>query len=371
VEIIDAQVHIPRLVVDARPGHPRASDADAPPRSVPGAPAFEPPDRDVVLTATLLAMDAAGVDAVVIDEWLGQNAEGRSEPGVQVSGGGRRWDFGFSKYAVERYPERFSFLARAHPLDPDLDAVVDDLAATPGMRTLRLDPLPWLDDLDLFARGGYAPVVEAARRHGLPIMVWSNGPLLGNLEQYLERFGDVQFILDHLGTSNPRVGVTGSERFGEFDTVFELGRRFGNLALKLSTVESQSAEVFPYRDVWPYIERALDVFGRERLMWASDWSEHRVQQSWAQSHLWVQAMDQLSGTDREWLLGRTARTLLRWPAVGDTVGRGLYFDCAATHPSIRISGVDEGEFETNMRAHLDAWHPHQVSREQLLARARR
>ncbi len=372
MEIVDTQVHIPRLVVDWRPGEDRIADTDVPARSAPGVRPVRPADPDVIIAATLTAMDAAGIDALVIDEWLGQDDSGRSIPGRPVGGdGGYRWDFSFSSYAAKRYPERFSFLARAHPLDPELDDVVADLASQAGMRCLRLDPLPWLPDIDLFREGGYAPVITAAQRHGLPVMVWSNGSLLPNLEPYLRRFPEVQFVLDHMGTSNPKIGALGPDRFGEFETVFDLGRRFDNLALKWSTTESQSAEVFPYRDVIPYLVRALDVFGPRRIMWASDWSEHKVQQSWAQSFWWLLDSDALSETDKQWVLGRTARTLLSWPAVGSEVGAGLYFDCANGHPSLRISGADETSFVGAMQAHLARWHPYQISVEQMLARARR
>jgi L-fuconolactonase len=372
MEIVDAQVHIPRLVVDWRPGEPRVTEADAPIRTAPGVPPVRPADRDVIIAASLTAMDAAGVDALVIDEWLGQDDSGRSIPGTFVGeGGGYRWDFSFSRYAVELYPERFSFLARAHPLDPALGEVIADLAATPGMRCLRLDPLPWLPDIDLFREGKYAPVIEEARRNEIPVMVWSNGPLLQNIEPYLRRFPDVQFVLDHMGTSSPKVGATGEDRFGEFETVFQLGREFENLALKWSTTESQSAEIYPYRDVIPYLVRALEIFGPERIMWASDQSEHKLQHSWAESFSWLRDTDEVSPDEKESLLGRTARTILDWPALGPEMQNGLYFDCANGHPSIRIAGADERSFVAAMEGHLSRWHMHQISPEQMIARARR
>jgi predicted TIM-barrel fold metal-dependent hydrolase len=372
VEIVDAQVHIPRLVTDGRPGHARAGEADAPVWDAPGLPPFESPERDVILTATLTGMDAAGVNALVIDEWIGHNEQGRSQPGHPVGDGGYRWSFDFSQYAAERYPERFSFLARAHPFDPEVEDVVARLASVPGMRCLRVDPMPWLDEIDAFRDGKYATVFAAALRHDLPVFVWSNGRFLPNLEQYLRQFPDLQFVIDHMGTSNPAAEATGRDRFGDFDTLFALGRDYENLGVKWSTVESGSAEVYPYRDMFPYLLRALEVFGRERVLWASDWSEHKLQHSWAQSFLWILESDELSTSDKEWLLGRSTRTLLRWPAVGAEVGSGLYLDCANAHPTIRVSGADDDEFLANMRAHLARWHPHhQATREQLLARARR
>jgi L-fuconolactonase len=373
MEIVDAQVHIPRIVVDWKAGHPRATDDDAPVWDPPRQLMFEPADWDTILTATLTAMDAAGVDALVIDEWLGHDQQGRSQPGHDVEGGGYRYTFDFSAYAAGRYPERFSFLARAHPTDPELDDVVARLAATPGMRCLRVDPMPWLPDIDAFREGKYGPVLDAALRHGLPVFVWSNGPYLPNLEQYLRRYPDLQFIIDHLGTGNPLPGVTGPERYAELELLFELGRRHENLAVKWATVETQSAETYPYADMFPYLLRALEVFGRERILWASDWSQHKIQQSWAQSFGWLLDSNELSTTDKEWILGRSTRSILRWPAVGTEVGSGLYFDCAHAHPSMRISGAGEDEFVANMREHLELWHPQPVlhgTREQLLARAR-
>jgi predicted TIM-barrel fold metal-dependent hydrolase len=366
IEIVDGQIHIPRIVVDWRRGHPRATDADVPIWDPPRQPVYEAADWDAILTGTLTAMDAAGVSALVVDEWLGHDAQGRMTPGHEVEGG-FRYTFDFSAYAAARYPERFSFLARVHWTDPYLDDVVAHHAATPGMRCLRVDPMPWLPDIEAFRAGRYAPIFAAAERHDLPVFVWSNGPNLSSVVQYLERFPGVRIIIDHLGTVNPSPDATGFERYGPLEAVFELGRRYENFAVKWCNVVGQSAEPYPYRDMLPYLLRALDAFGPERIYWASDWSQHRVQQSWAESFWWLLASDEVSRTDKESILGRSLRTLLRWPAAA------RYFDCAQAHPSMRISGSDDDEFVANMRAHLERWHPQpalHAPRELLLARAK-
>jgi predicted TIM-barrel fold metal-dependent hydrolase len=371
VEIVDAQVHLPRLVVDGKPGRARTTDDDVPVKKGLGLPLWEPADPDIVIVASLTAMDAAGVDALVIDEWVGHDEAGWSQPGKPVGEGAYRWNFDFSRYAASRYPERFSFLARVHPFDPELDDVVAELTETPGMRCLRVDPMPWLPDIEAFKEGKHSPVFEAALRHDLPVCVWSNGPYLPNIEQYLRLFPDVRIMIDHLGSSNPPVDATGAARYGTLDTLMQLGRGYENLSVKWSTVETKSAEAYPYRDMFPYLLRALEAFGRERVIWASDWSEHKLQQSWARSYLWVLESSELSADDKKWILGRSARSWLRWPAVGDAVGAGMYFDCANVHGAMRISGMTEDEFVDRMRAHLDTWHPHyQVTREQIVAWAK-
>jgi L-fuconolactonase len=372
VEVVDAQVHIPRIVVDWRSGHPRATDADVPAWDPPRQPVFEPADWDTILAGTLTAMDAAGVDALLVDEWLGHDGLGRSQPGHSVDEG-YRYRFDFSAYAANRYPERFSFLSRVHWTDPDLDDVTSQLAGTPGMRCLRVDPMPWLTDIDAFRDGQYGRVFDAALRHDLPVFVWSNGPNLGYLDQYLQRYPDIRFVIDHLGAVAPPADAVGVDRYAQLLDTLSLGARYENLSVKWSTVETQSVEPYPYRDTVPYLVRALEVFGPERIIWASDWSQHRLQQSWVQSYSWLLDCAELSRDDKEWLLGRSLRTLLRWPAVTADVGVGLYFNCSHGHASMRITGVDENEFVVKMQSHLDLWHPQPAlhgNREQLLARAR-
>jgi L-fuconolactonase len=378
VEIVDAQVHVPRVVVDWKPGHPRLTDDDAPVWddpvwNPPRQPPFEAADWDTMLTGTLTAMDAVGVNALVIDEWLGHDKNGRHLPGHEVEGGTWRYTFDFSTYAVERYPERFSFVARADWSDPQVEEVVGRLASVAGMRCLRITASQWPPSSDAFRDGQYGRIFAAALAHDLPVFVWSNGPQLPNVEQYLRGYPGLQFIVDHLGTTSPPPELTGPERYAELETLFELGRRYENLAVKWSTVETQSAETYPYADMFPYLLRALEVFGRERILWASDWSQHRIQHTWAQSLSWILDSNELSSADKEWILGHSTRTVLKWPAVGTDVGSGLYFDCSQAHATMRISGTDEDDFVANMRAHLARWHPQpefQAPREHLLRRAR-
>jgi predicted TIM-barrel fold metal-dependent hydrolase len=376
MEVVDAQVHLPRMVTDWRKGHLRPGEAGGPPLPSPTARAFEPADWDTILTATLTAMDAAGVDAVVIDEFLGHDDKARIVPGRELPGGGYRFTYDFSTYACDRYPERFSFLARVAFDDPEPEAVLAGLAATPGMRCLRITPMPGGADLDAWRDGRLGHLVETAGSHGLPVFVWSNGSELPYLEQYLDRYPDVQFVVDHLGLAmgsarpDDRIAI----RDAELDATIELGRRHPNLAVKWSMVETHSVEPYPYRDMFPALLRALDVFGRERILWASDWSQHKVQGSWAEAFWWIRESAELSREDKEWILGRSTRTILHWPALWTGIGTGLYFDCAHGHPSMRVTGRDEDEFVANMRNHVEQLHPPPAllgTREQVLARARR
>jgi predicted TIM-barrel fold metal-dependent hydrolase len=107
-----------------------------------------------------------------------------------------------------------------------------------------------------------------------------------------------------------------ADRRGQLDAVLELAA-FANLALKWSHAPSLlSDEPYPHRDVLPLLRRAIEAFGVQRLIWASDYTQARVEtgQPWAQALYYLLDADALSDDEKEWLLGRSARQLLRWPA---------------------------------------------------------
>ena len=67
----------------------------------------------------------------------------------------------------------------------------------------------------------------------------------------------------------------------------------------------------------PLVELALARFGRERLMWATDFPWILRQCGYAPALRLVQEeMSFLSAEDREWILGRTVRKLF-WPSEAD------------------------------------------------------
>jgi 2-polyprenyl-6-methoxyphenol hydroxylase-like FAD-dependent oxidoreductase len=69
-------------------------------------------------------------------------------------------------------------------------------------------------------------------------------------------------------------------------------------------------------DMLPLLRKVIDAFGVERVMWASDYTQSRNETgySWAHTLHYLLDSDQLSETEKEWLLGRSVRQVLRWPA---------------------------------------------------------
>jgi predicted TIM-barrel fold metal-dependent hydrolase len=306
VEIIDAQVHLNQIAPDWR---------TAP--------------IDSVIATGLQAMDAVGINAVLIAESRGFDAKLRPALGPQLPNGAIRAEFPFSERAVELHPERFAYLVRVDLRDPELDRIVGDVRAKPGALCMRIVPVPNIGEVASLERGDFDPLFAAAERHGVPVFCWV--PARSHLlVRYVRTFPRLQFIIDHCGvgvapllrgelppTLVTSMTPTRAERVAQLDQVLELAQ-FPNVALKWSHVPSLlSEEPYPYRDALPLLRRAIDAYGVQRIMWASDYTVARDQhgEAWAHSLYYLLDSEELSQSEKEWILGRSVRQTLRWPAV--------------------------------------------------------
>jgi len=286
VDIVDAQVHLNRLGAD-----------------------WEHTDNAARVDQALATMDALGLSAVLIDEWAGfaDPVTKRGHlPGHFLQNGAMRGEHPFSETAVARYPDRFAYVARIDPLDSELESLMAGIRSHPGALCLRIVPVPEAGELELYERGGFDPLFAAAERCEVPIFCWFPGRSQ-MLAPALEQFPRLQLILDHCGLSRDEGNFA-----HQLDQVCEMAR-FPNLALKWCHAPSQlSKQPYPFADVLPFLRRAIDAYGMERILWASDHTQSRTHHSWAEALFYIRDSDQLSATEKEWILGRSVRTILRW-----------------------------------------------------------
>jgi L-fuconolactonase len=193
-----------------------------------------------------------------------------------------------------------------------------------GVAGLRLNTGPqrvvWSDPL--FLNGGYSPYFALAEKHELPIFL-AIAPRAHLLAPYAKRFPGLKFIIDHMGLvsadERPAPDATPEDRLRGLDRVAELAE-FSNVSVKWAHIERLAATPYPYRDVIVGLRRLVDVLGANRLMWASDATETaRADRSpfpstWSQALHHVSDSDLLTAEEKTWVLGRTARAVLKWPA---------------------------------------------------------
>jgi predicted TIM-barrel fold metal-dependent hydrolase len=265
-----------------------------------------PGGRTLDIGAALSAMGALGITSLIADEFWAPDAGGNTLPGHAVAGGGFRPIAPGAEMAALMHPGQFATLLRVNHDDPDLDSVLGQFAARPGAVAIRIDVrTPAL--VAALAAGEYRRCFAAAQRLGLRVCVLSYGqaPLL---DPYLKGFPDVTVIVDHcglVGTEPPEAlrtvppGVSAPPPACTFEDLLALAGSHRNPAAARQ------------------LARAVEAVGRERVAWGSDTTA--VQPgfyTWAEALFYVRDTATLSPEDKEWVLGRSARSLFGWPAAG-------------------------------------------------------
>jgi L-fuconolactonase len=270
--IVDAQVHI--------------WAADTPERPWPVA-GHRYAHRDVPLGKDdlLREMDAAGVDRVVI---------------VPPSWEGDRNDLALQ--AAAQHPDRFAIMGRL-PLLPADPTVLESWRRQPGMLGLRFTAgreSGWLTD------GSAEWVWTGAQRHGLPVMISCPG-LLPVIDDIAVRYPGLRMVIDHLALRRAQ----DDDAYADLPLLLALAKR-PNVAAKASATPCSSTQPYPYRNIHGYLHRVFDAFGPLRMFWGTDLT--RLPCTYRQAvTMFTEELSFLSGSDREWVMGRALCAWLGWP----------------------------------------------------------
>jgi len=168
-------------------------------------------------------------------------------------------------------------------------------------------------DLKVLHEGGHERILAAAGKHGIPVMVYPGGDYPA-LTSYVRKFDAVQFIIDHVG-----MGVERAKLPDQLETTIDqllTYAKYPNVAVKWGHAPRLSREPFPYNDLIARLVEVIEAFGVKRLMWASDYTVTVDNHTCAESLFCLRCADQLSEEDKEWILGKTVREILRWPRSG-------------------------------------------------------
>jgi predicted TIM-barrel fold metal-dependent hydrolase len=254
------------------------------------------------IDACLAAMNSMGIQAALIDEFWGYEGD-HPLPGHLTSHGVFRPTAPGAMMASMKYPDRFSWLLRIDPRDSDFNNIVSSVRSSPHGRALRLEARS-TSEVENLAGRGCIDFFRAAVRHSLPVFILSPGNSK-LLVPYLKALPDLRIVIDHCGLPH---------KVEEYEDVLALAK-FPNAFLKWCHAPRVFGSAnYPFPELSPYLARTLDAFGPERVMWASDFTAIRVNCTWAESLFYMRDHMGLSAGDKEWLLGKTARALLEWPA---------------------------------------------------------
>lgn len=166
-----------------------------------------------------------------------------------------------------------------------------------GVRGFRLYPGTKLDS------PGLAEMYSVGAAENLAMCHLANPEDLPGIDAMCAKHPDTPVVIDHFG----RIGVDGTIREKDLGNLCRLARH-PKTFVKVSAFYALGKKRPPYMDLIPMIRRLVDVFGPDRLMWASD-CPYQVQNghTYADSIALIRdRLDFLSASDRDWILHKTA-----------------------------------------------------------------
>lgn len=277
----------------------------------------------------LAALDALGIRSVLVDEWW-MGTPGHPYYNVGDGGRAQRTTSPSAELAAWSHPDRFSYLVRVDPRDPELKAVVRFARDAAHARALRISPGMSRAEAADFASGVYDEIFALACDCGLPVFVQIAGHA-NLLERIIQKYPDSRIIICHCGMPPgaklwpifaQMEGLEDSMEYwrkvGEeppdqaFDKVLRAAE-WPQVALKWAHAPVMfDAAGYPNLAARPFLRKALDAFGAERVMWASDISANQTGESWAELLFAITENPEVSANECEWLMGKTARKWLNW-----------------------------------------------------------
>ena len=251
--------------------------------------------RELGREQILHSLDALGITSVVIDEFWGVTPELRVMPGDLLSSGLTRPLSPTAQAMAFESPDRVSYLQRVERQDPLLREVISLLGASDGCRGIRAMLLN-RDERAAFADGRYDEIFTLAVQNDLAVCVLA--PDVSTLPEVALRFPELRIVLDHCGWAR---------HAAHWQEILDVAR-LSQVSLKWS----HAARAFgDEATIAREFLRALDAFGVERVLWASDVTQD--ERSWHDLLAFVTHHPTLSHADKQWVLGRSAREVFRWP----------------------------------------------------------
>lgn len=146
---------------------------------------------------------------------------------------------------------------------------------------------------------------EAARETNALVQVLIHVNQLNQAINLVDTYQELSYAFDHFAHADPSKSPEES-LFARFAHLAEY-----DVGVKISEIPHRSAEGFPYRDMHDHVRWLLDQFGRERVIWGSDFPNVSDTATYKDSLRWLEHVDELSDADREWLTHRAYADLVR------------------------------------------------------------
>lgn len=159
-------------------------------------------------------------------------------------------------------------------------------------------------DDDFIIRKEVLRGLRVLERHGVPFDLLFYVKHLHHVPKLAEALPDLPMVIDHL--AKPRIKEHG---INDWLPDFKAAARFPNIYCKLSGMVTE-ANWYSWTsdDLRPYVGRALDEFGADRLMFGSDWPVSNLAGTYQEVvDGLIEALGPISTSEHEQIFSGTAR----------------------------------------------------------------
>jgi L-fuconolactonase len=187
--------------------------------------------------------------------------------------------------------------------DPGVGDTLDELAERPKFKGVRhlweMEPHPaWIVRDDVLRGLG-----ELAKR-SVPYDLLGREAHWPYISQVARAVPDLALVIDHIAKPNIRVG-----QFDEWSAAMSAAAEFPQMMCKLSGMITEAdPQHWTPSDLKPYVDRTIELFGLDRVMFGSDWPVCLLAGSYAQVfHALQECLEGLSETEKAKVMGQNAR----------------------------------------------------------------
>lgn len=165
-------------------------------------------------------------------------------------------------------------------------------------------------DDDFIIRPDVLRGLQVLQKHRVPFDLLFYVKHLRHAATLGRQFPDLTFVLDHMA----KPGIK-DQQFDDWLPHFAAAAACPNIVCKLSGMVTEADwQGWKPADLQPYVQRALDLFGPDRLLFGSDWPVCELAASYERVYeALVEALGSLSAAERAAIFGGTAQRVYRLP----------------------------------------------------------
>jgi predicted TIM-barrel fold metal-dependent hydrolase len=232
----------------------------------------------VAVEVLVAQMEAAGIDKALL---------------VQYGG---CYDNAYLSACMRRYPGRFASLGAVDYAAPDAPKQIRDQVTTHGLAGLRISAA--VDNAAIWETIGELGIM-ASLTGGMPRITDPR------VEGYIRAYPQAAFRIEHMGWFPD---VDGSPDDPAFARLMEYAA-YPNVVFMLSGFYA-FGRGYPYPEAIPFVRRALQCFGPQRLIWGSDFPPVTAKETCEMALAMPRGWDFLTEEDLAWILGKAALRVL-------------------------------------------------------------